>query len=249
MPVLGLADNPSRPAESDPSTSGEVVRADRPIIPELGGEHSATQVPIGPRVRARDREQPVSPCRLGHRNTGGEDAPNRSCPQVAHSPVIAPGNRGWSCPVPPAPACRFSQRSIGLGDGSGSRPGDRPRADPGDSHPPRLSSASRLVSSSTMWRVSGRDRASRSRWGDVEGVRSATRRERLAYAGSVESDARRRSWCTATRFVNTRYVNGSQRHPYDLTTYHWGPAGCHHRHGGGADQTVAPRTGATRTST
>jgi hypothetical protein len=50
--------------------------------------------------------------------------------------------------------------------------------------------------------------------------------------------------------VNTRYVNGSQRHPHDLPTYHWGLAGCHHhRHGGGDDQTVAPCTGATRTST
>ena len=92
--------------------------------------------------------------------------------------------------------------------------------------------------------IEGRPRAR----GDVEGVGRAARRECLAYAGRskamlvAEAGAQRRG-------VNTRYVNGSQRHPHDLTTYHWGPAGCHHRHGGGDDQTMAPCTGATRTST
>jgi hypothetical protein len=73
-----------------------------------------------------------------------------------------------------------------------------------------------------MSRVSGREQESRSRWGDVEGVGSATRRERLAYAGSVESDARRRSWCTATRCEHP-VREWQPTSSLDLTTYHLGP--------------------------
>ena len=164
-------------------------------------------------------------------------------------PTTAAGDRGSPRPLPPAPARRFSQRSIGLGDGSGSRSGDRPRADPGDSHPPRLGSRPR---GSSVPRQCGECPAATGRAGRAA-VMSRVLGERHAASASrtpgltkamlgAGAGAQRRS-------VNTRHVNGSQRHPHDLTTYHWGPEGCHLRQGGGADQTMAPRTGTTRTST
>jgi hypothetical protein len=162
----------------------------------------------------------------------------------------APDNRGPPCPRTPTPACRFSQRSIGLGDGSGSRAGDRPRADPGDSHPPKaqLDLAARQFVDNVAEYPAGTGRAGRagvtSRVSGARHAASASRTPGRSKAMLVaEAGAQRRG-------VNTRYVNGSHRHPHDLTTYHWGPvSGCHHRHGGGADQTAAPGTGATRTST
>jgi hypothetical protein len=67
-------------------------------------------------------------------------------------------NSGSLRQLPRAPACRFSQRFIGLGDGGGSRSGDRPWADPGDSHPPRLSSTSQPSVRQQCRGESGRNR-------------------------------------------------------------------------------------------
>jgi hypothetical protein len=86
--------------------------------------------------------------------------------------------------------------------------------------------------------VSGRDQASRSRWGDIEGCRERDS-ECLAYAGSddsvlvAEAGAQRRG-------VGTRNMSGARRQPHDLTRYQWGLARYHLRRCRGGDQTVRP---------